>query len=108
MALQPHQATGREWAASFPPPSCAPLSLQVGIQVVSEDLCVEKQWNVCKALATFVAHQEVSKVDGCPSVSVIPTITLSWTLCDPTQVPPSPSLALPAYLNRRSLQDTVS
>lgn len=38
------------------------LPLQVGIQVVSEDLCSEKQWNVCKALATFVAHREFSKV----------------------------------------------
>uniref|UniRef100_A0A8D1TL27 Acyl-coenzyme A thioesterase 11 n=1 Tax=Sus scrofa TaxID=9823 RepID=A0A8D1TL27_PIG len=34
----------------------------VGIQVASEDLCSEKQWNVCKALATFVAHRELSKV----------------------------------------------
>lgn len=38
------------------------LPLQVGIQVASEDLCSEKQWNVCKALATFVAHREFSKV----------------------------------------------
>lgn len=37
-------------------------SCQVGIQVASEDLCSEKRWNVCKALATFVAHREVSKV----------------------------------------------
>ncbi|XP_051027113.1 acyl-coenzyme A thioesterase 11 [Acomys russatus] len=36
-------------------------SMEVGIQVVSEDLCVEKQWSVCKALATFVAHQGLSK-----------------------------------------------
>ncbi|XP_025782669.1 acyl-coenzyme A thioesterase 11 [Puma concolor] len=37
-------------------------SMEVGIQVASEDLCSEKQWNVCKALATFVAHRELSKV----------------------------------------------
>ncbi|XP_057356213.1 acyl-coenzyme A thioesterase 11 isoform X2 [Manis pentadactyla] len=37
-------------------------SMEVGIQVASEDLCSEKRWNVCKALATFVAHREVSKV----------------------------------------------
>lgn len=36
-------------------------SMEVGIQVASEDLCSEKQWNVCKALATFVAHRELSK-----------------------------------------------
>lgn len=41
----------------------------MGIQVVSEDLCSEKQWSVCKALATFVAHRELSKVDCCPSCS---------------------------------------
>uniref|UniRef100_A0A8C9HKJ0 Acyl-CoA thioesterase 11 n=1 Tax=Piliocolobus tephrosceles TaxID=591936 RepID=A0A8C9HKJ0_9PRIM len=37
-------------------------SMEVGIQVTSEDLCSEKQWNVCKALATFVAHREITKV----------------------------------------------
>ncbi|XP_022431470.2 acyl-coenzyme A thioesterase 11 isoform X1 [Delphinapterus leucas] len=37
-------------------------SMEVGIQVASEDLCSDKQWSVCKALATFVAHREVSKV----------------------------------------------
>ncbi|ELK06185.1 Acyl-coenzyme A thioesterase 11 [Pteropus alecto] len=37
-------------------------SMEVGIQVASEDLCSEKQWSVCKALATFVAHREFSKV----------------------------------------------
>ncbi|XP_021573160.1 acyl-coenzyme A thioesterase 11 [Carlito syrichta] len=37
-------------------------SMEVGIQVASEDLCSEKQWNVCKALATFVAHREIAKV----------------------------------------------
>ncbi|XP_045713067.1 acyl-coenzyme A thioesterase 11 isoform X3 [Phyllostomus hastatus] len=37
-------------------------SMEVGIQVSSEDLCSEKRWNVCKALATFVAHRELSKV----------------------------------------------
>ncbi|XP_077812278.1 acyl-coenzyme A thioesterase 11 isoform X5 [Macaca mulatta] len=37
-------------------------SMEVGIQVASEDLCSEKQWNVCKALATFVAHREITKV----------------------------------------------
>uniref|UniRef100_A0A8C9P7D3 Acyl-coenzyme A thioesterase 11 n=1 Tax=Spermophilus dauricus TaxID=99837 RepID=A0A8C9P7D3_SPEDA len=37
-------------------------SMEVGIQVASEDLCSEKQWNVCKALATFVAHRELTKV----------------------------------------------
>ncbi|XP_058408486.1 acyl-coenzyme A thioesterase 11 isoform X1 [Diceros bicornis minor] len=37
-------------------------SMEVGIQVASEDLCLEKQWSVCKALATFVAHRELSKV----------------------------------------------
>ncbi|XP_004699454.1 acyl-coenzyme A thioesterase 11 [Echinops telfairi] len=37
-------------------------SMEVGIQVTSEDLCSEKQWAVCKALATFVAHRELSKV----------------------------------------------
>uniref|UniRef100_A0A5F9D206 Acyl-CoA thioesterase 11 n=1 Tax=Oryctolagus cuniculus TaxID=9986 RepID=A0A5F9D206_RABIT len=37
-------------------------SMEVGIQVTSEDLCSEKQWTVCKALATFVAHRELSKV----------------------------------------------
>ncbi|XP_069336109.1 acyl-coenzyme A thioesterase 11 [Eulemur rufifrons] len=37
-------------------------SMEVGIQVVSEDMCSEKQWSVCKALATFVAHREISKV----------------------------------------------
>uniref|UniRef100_A0A452VB71 Acyl-CoA thioesterase 11 n=1 Tax=Ursus maritimus TaxID=29073 RepID=A0A452VB71_URSMA len=37
-------------------------SMEVGIQVASEDLCSEKQWTVCKALATFVAHRELSKV----------------------------------------------
>ncbi|XP_021490960.1 acyl-coenzyme A thioesterase 11 isoform X2 [Meriones unguiculatus] len=36
-------------------------SMEVGIQVVSEDLCAEEQWSVCKALATFVAHRELSK-----------------------------------------------
>lgn len=41
------------------------VPLQVGIQVASEDLCSEKQWNVCKALATFVAHREITKVTGC-------------------------------------------
>lgn len=49
----------------FPPCSLVHLALlQVGIQVASEDLCSEKQWNVCKALATFVAHRELSKVGG--------------------------------------------
>nr|XP_013001704.1 acyl-coenzyme A thioesterase 11 isoform X1 [Cavia porcellus] len=37
-------------------------SMEVGIQVTSEDLCSENQWTVCKALATFVAHQQLSKV----------------------------------------------
>ncbi|XP_055978274.1 acyl-coenzyme A thioesterase 11 [Sorex fumeus] len=37
-------------------------SMEVGIQVTSEDMCSEKQWTVCKALATFVAHRELSKV----------------------------------------------
>ncbi|KAF3819804.1 hypothetical protein GH733_015313 [Mirounga leonina] len=37
-------------------------SMEVGIQVASEDLCSEKQWSVCKALATFVAYRELSKV----------------------------------------------
>ncbi|XP_045370227.2 acyl-coenzyme A thioesterase 11 isoform X5 [Camelus bactrianus] len=37
-------------------------SMEVGIHVASEDLCSENQWNVCKALATFVAHRELSKV----------------------------------------------
>ncbi|KAM6173778.1 acyl-coenzyme A thioesterase 11 [Erethizon dorsatum] len=37
-------------------------SMEVGIHVASEDLCSEKQWTVCKALATFVAHQQLSKV----------------------------------------------
>nr|XP_016774472.2 acyl-coenzyme A thioesterase 11 isoform X5 [Pan troglodytes] len=37
-------------------------SMEVGIQVASEDLCSEKQWNVCKALATFVARREITKV----------------------------------------------
>ncbi|KAM6219458.1 acyl-coenzyme A thioesterase 11 [Rhynchocyon petersi] len=37
-------------------------SMEVGIQVASEDLCSGKQWSVCKALATFVAHRELSKV----------------------------------------------
>lgn len=37
-------------------------SMEVGIQVASEDLCSEKQWSVCKALATFVAHRELSRV----------------------------------------------
>ncbi|XP_063511498.1 acyl-coenzyme A thioesterase 11 isoform X4 [Pongo pygmaeus] len=37
-------------------------SMEVGIQVTSEDLCSEKQWNVCKALATFVARREITKV----------------------------------------------
>lgn len=61
----------------------------MGIQVVSEDLCSEKQWNVCKALATFVAHRELSKVDGSPSCPVIPAIPHpQWD--DPTQVPSPP------------------
>ena len=49
-----------------PPASLVHLALpfQVGIQVASEDLCSEKQWCVCKALATFVAHRELSKVGG--------------------------------------------
>lgn len=50
--------------------------------MVSEDLCSEKQWSVCKALATFVAHRELSKVDCCPSCS-----GPSGILWDPTQVP---------------------
>ncbi|XP_016041468.1 acyl-coenzyme A thioesterase 11 isoform X2 [Erinaceus europaeus] len=37
-------------------------SMEVGIQVTSEDMCSEKQWTVCKALATFVAYREISKV----------------------------------------------
>ncbi|XP_044530733.1 acyl-coenzyme A thioesterase 11-like, partial [Gracilinanus agilis] len=37
-------------------------SMEVGIQVTSEDLCSEKQWSVCKALATFVAQRDSSKV----------------------------------------------
>lgn len=40
----------------------------MGIQVASEDLCSEQQWTVCKALATFVAHQQLSKVADCPAV----------------------------------------
>ncbi|XP_043819752.1 acyl-coenzyme A thioesterase 11 isoform X3 [Dromiciops gliroides] len=36
--------------------------MEVGIQVTSEDLCTEKQWNVCKALATFVAQRDSFKV----------------------------------------------
>lgn len=32
--------------------------------MASEDTCSEKQWSVCKALATFVAHRELSKVGG--------------------------------------------
>lgn len=47
------------------------LPLQVGIQVASEDLCSEKQWTVCKALATFVAHRELSKVGGYPHLLVV-------------------------------------
>uniref|UniRef100_A0A8C6DLR6 Acyl-CoA thioesterase 11 n=1 Tax=Moschus moschiferus TaxID=68415 RepID=A0A8C6DLR6_MOSMO len=43
-------------------------SMEVGIQVVSEDLCSEKQWCVCKALATFVAHRELSKVKLKPTM----------------------------------------
>jgi hypothetical protein len=63
---------------SFPPPSIFPLPIQVGIQVTSEDLCSEKQWSVCKALATFVAHRELSKVGGCPGTSVLP-VTIGQT-----------------------------
>ncbi|XP_012578148.1 PREDICTED: acyl-coenzyme A thioesterase 11 isoform X2 [Condylura cristata] len=37
-------------------------SMEVGIQVTSEDLCSEDKWIVCKALATFVAQRELSKV----------------------------------------------
>ncbi|XP_066232468.1 acyl-coenzyme A thioesterase 11 isoform X2 [Saccopteryx leptura] len=37
-------------------------SMEVGIQVASEDLCSEKHWSVCKALATFVAQRDLSKV----------------------------------------------
>ncbi|XP_068949610.1 acyl-coenzyme A thioesterase 11-like isoform X3 [Petaurus breviceps papuanus] len=37
-------------------------SMEVGIQVTSEDPCTEKQWSVCKALATFVAQRNSSKV----------------------------------------------
>ncbi|XP_072505657.1 acyl-coenzyme A thioesterase 11 isoform X2 [Notamacropus eugenii] len=37
-------------------------SMEVGIQVTSEDLCTETQWSVCKALATFVAQRDSSKV----------------------------------------------
>ncbi|XP_049631132.1 acyl-coenzyme A thioesterase 11 [Suncus etruscus] len=37
-------------------------SMEVGIQVTSEDMGSEKQWTVCKALATFVAHHELTKV----------------------------------------------
>nr|XP_054100342.1 acyl-coenzyme A thioesterase 11-like [Callithrix jacchus] len=36
--------------------------MEVAIQVASEDPCSEKQWNACKALATFMAHQEITKV----------------------------------------------
>ncbi|KAI4590921.1 hypothetical protein MJG53_001970 [Ovis ammon polii x Ovis aries] len=43
-------------------------SMEVGIQVASEDLCSEKQWCVCKALATFVAHKELSKVKLKPTM----------------------------------------
>ncbi|KAB0359403.1 hypothetical protein FD754_003559, partial [Muntiacus muntjak] len=43
-------------------------SMEVGIQVASEDLCSEKQWCVCKALATFVAHRELSKVKLKPTL----------------------------------------
>lgn len=56
------------------------LPLQVGIQVASEDLCSEKQWSVCKALATFVAHRELSKVGGYtwPLRAAGPPGCLSW------------------------------
>ncbi|XP_037354822.1 acyl-coenzyme A thioesterase 11 isoform X2 [Talpa occidentalis] len=37
-------------------------SMEVGIQVTSEDMCSEKKWVVCKALATFVAQREFTKV----------------------------------------------
>uniref|UniRef100_F7A399 Acyl-coenzyme A thioesterase 11 n=1 Tax=Ornithorhynchus anatinus TaxID=9258 RepID=F7A399_ORNAN len=37
-------------------------SMEVGVQVTSEDLCTAKQWNVCKALATFVAQGSTKKV----------------------------------------------
>uniref|UniRef100_A0A8C8ST45 Acyl-CoA thioesterase 11 n=1 Tax=Pelusios castaneus TaxID=367368 RepID=A0A8C8ST45_9SAUR len=35
-------------------------SMEVGIQVSYEDLCSGKQWNVCKAYATFVAHSKAT------------------------------------------------
>lgn len=82
-------------------------ALQVGIQVVSEDLCSEKQWSVCKALATFVAHRELSKVDICPRCSVIPTLPP----VGPSAILPRSLLllspSLPAYFKRRSLQNTA-
>ncbi|KAM8930612.1 acyl-coenzyme A thioesterase 11 [Pelodytes ibericus] len=33
-------------------------SMEVGIQVMSEDLCSGKEWNVCQAYATFVAQAQ--------------------------------------------------
>lgn len=51
--------------------------------MVSEDLCSEKQWSVCKALATFVAHRELSKVDSCSVILILPRVGLFVT---PTQV----------------------
>lgn len=56
----------RLWALCHPSSSLLPLlPFKVGIQVTSEDLCSENQWTVCKALATFVAHQQLSKVASC-------------------------------------------
>lgn len=33
-------------------------SMEVGIQVTSEDLCSGKEWKVCQAFATFVAQPQ--------------------------------------------------
>lgn len=54
-------------------------SMEVGIQVASEDLCNGKEWNVCQAYATFVA-QGKEKVKLKPVVPVTEEEKLEYSL----------------------------
>ncbi|CAH2311213.1 acyl-coenzyme A thioesterase 11 [Pelobates cultripes] len=54
-------------------------SMEVGIQVTSEDLCSGKEWNVCQAYATFVA-QGKEKVKLKPVVPVSDKEKLEYSL----------------------------
>lgn len=64
--------------------------------MTSEDMGSEKQWTVCKALATFVAHRELTKVGTHWATSAAPRKCTDPRGRAPKCHPhPVPSLALP-------------